>query len=97
VIIGAAFGKIVTSLVGDIIMPLVGLVLGKVDFTNLFLPLDGKHYETLLQAKEANAPVMTYGIFLQNVIDFLIIAFVIFLMVRQINRMRPAPPPPAKV
>jgi large conductance mechanosensitive channel len=94
VIIGAAFGKIVASLVADIIMPLLGLLLGKLDFANLFVSLNGQHYDSLAKAKEAGAPVLSYGVFLQNCLDFFIIAFAIFLVVRQINRMRPAPPPP---
>jgi large conductance mechanosensitive channel len=92
IIIGAAFGRIITSLVGDIIMPPIGVVLGKVDFANLFLNLSGKPYETLAAAKAAGAATVNYGVFLNTVIDFLIVAFVIFLMVRQINRWsKPAP------
>lgn len=87
VIIGAAFGKIVTSLVNDIIMPPVGLLLGQVDFSSLFLNLSDKTYETLAAAKAAGAPTLNYGLFVNSVIDFLIVAFVIFLMVRQINRL----------
>ena len=88
IIIGAAFGKIVSSLVKDVIMPPVGLLLGGVDFSNLFLDLSGKGYPTLAAAAAAGAPVLTFGVFFNNVIDFLIIAFVIFLMVKQINRMK---------
>ena len=97
VIIGAAFGKIVSSLVSDIIMPPLGLVLGQVDFSNLFLNLSGKHYGSLADAKAAGAPTINYGIFINSVIDFLIVAFVIFLLVRGINRLHhaPAPPPPS--
>jgi large conductance mechanosensitive channel len=92
IIIGAAFGRIITSLVGDIIMPPIGVVLGKVDFANLFLNLSGKPYDTLAAAKAAGAATINYGVFLNTVIDFLIVAFVIFLMVRQINRWgKPAP------
>jgi large conductance mechanosensitive channel len=92
VIIGGAFGKIVSSLVSDIVMPLVGSVLGKVDFANLFVALDGKTYATLQAAKDAGAPTLNYGLFVNAVIDFLIIAFVIFLIVRQVNAMKkPAP------
>lgn len=87
VIIGAAFGKIVSSVVDDIIMPPLGLLLGKVGFTNLFISLNGQTYETLKAAKEAGAPVIAYGSFLNNVVSFVIVAFVIFVMVKQINRM----------
>ncbi len=88
VIIGAAFGKIVTSIVNDIIMPPLGLVLGKVDFTNLYLNLSGIPYESLTEAKEAGAATMNYGLFLNTVIEFLIISFVIFMVVKQMNRLR---------
>ena len=87
VIIGAAFGKIVTSLVNDMIMPPIGLVLGKVDFSNLFLSLHGS-YNTLKEAEAAGAPVIKYGVFINNVIDFLIVAFVIFLLIRGINQLQ---------
>jgi len=86
VIIGAAFGKIITSLVNDVIMPPIGLILGKVDFSNLFVSLSGQHFDTLAAAKAAGAPTINYGMFINNIIDFLIVAFVIFMMVRQINR-----------
>jgi large conductance mechanosensitive channel len=88
VIIGAAFGGIVTSAVNDIIMPPIGLAVGKVDFKDLFLSLDGRAFESLAKAKEAGAPVIAYGQFLNNVLNFLIIAFVIFLIVKQVNRMK---------
>ena len=96
VIIGAAFGKIVTSLVNDIIMPPLGLVLKNVDFSNLFIDLSGTHHDTLAKAKEAGAATINYGIFVNNIIDFLIVAFVIFLMVHTANKMKraPAPAPP---
>jgi len=94
VIIGAAFGKIITSLVGDILMPPIGLALGKLDFSNLFIDLTGGNYPTVAAAKQAGAATINYGLFLNTVIDFVIVAFVIFLLVRQVNRMRPAPPPP---
>ena len=84
VIIGAAFGKIVTSLVNDVIMPPIGLMLGSVDFSNLFLNLHGS-YGTVKEAEAAGAPIIKYGIFINNIIDFLIVAFVIFLMVRAIQ------------
>lgn len=86
VIIGGAFGKIISSLVNDIIMPLVGLLLGKADFSNLFFAFDGKTYKTLKEAKDAGAATLNYGIFLNNVIDFLIIAFSIFIIIKQLNR-----------
>mgnify|MGYP003382577057 CR=1 FL=1 len=94
VIIGAAFGKIVTSAVNDLILPPIGMLLGKMDFSNLFIALNGETYETLAQAKAAAAPVMTYGLFINNVIDFTIVAFVIFMTIKQINRLKKAPPPP---
>jgi large conductance mechanosensitive channel len=88
VIIGGAFGKIVTSFVNDVLMPPVGLLLGGVDFSNLFFTLDGKTYESLEAAKTAGAATINYGVFLNTVIDFLIVAFVIFLIVRTANRMK---------
>jgi large conductance mechanosensitive channel len=88
IIIGAAFGKIVTSVVNDILMPPIGLLLGKVDFSNLFIDLSGKSYPTLEAAKAAGAATIKYGMFINTVIDFIIVAFVIFLLVRQINRMK---------
>jgi large conductance mechanosensitive channel len=92
IIIGGAFGRIITSLVNDIIMPPIGLALGHVDFSSLFLNISGTSYPTLAAAKAANAATINYGVFLNTVIDFLIVAFVIFLMVRQINRWnKPAP------
>ncbi|HLJ59913.1 MAG TPA: large-conductance mechanosensitive channel protein MscL [bacterium] len=92
IVIGVAFGQIVTSLVNDIIMPPIGLLLHGVDFTNLFVPLRGGPYASLAAAKAAGAPTINYGIFINTIIGFLILAFVIFLMLRQINRMRrPAP------
>jgi len=91
-IIGGAFGKIVTSLVNDIIMPPIGLLLGKVNFTELFWALDGCTYASLQAAKDAGAPTLNYGLFLNTIIDFLIVAFVLFLLIRQVNRLRkPAP------
>lgn len=94
VIIGAAFGKIVDSLVGDIIMPIVGAIFGKLDFSNLYMPLDGKTYATLADAKKAAAPVLAYGSFITVVINFLILAFIIFMMIKAVNRLMPAPEPP---
>ncbi|WNC16374.1 large conductance mechanosensitive channel protein MscL [Brevibacillus brevis] len=88
VVIGGAFGKIVTSLVNDIITPVIGLLLGKVDFSNLFINLSGVHYETLAAAKEKGAATLNYGLFLNSVIDFLIIAFSIFIVIKQLNRFK---------
>jgi len=93
VIIGSAFGKIVTSVVNDIIMPPIGILLGKVDFSGLFVNLSKTHYATLAQAKAAGAATLNYGLFINNVIDFLIVAFVIFLVVKQINKMKKEPAP----
>ncbi|NLK86003.1 MAG: large conductance mechanosensitive channel protein MscL [Clostridiaceae bacterium] len=93
VIIGGAFGKIVTSLVNDIVMPLITLVTGNLSYENLYIALDGKTYETLKAAQEAGAATFNYGLFLTNVIDFLIIAFVIFLFIRQINKFKKKPAP----
>jgi len=88
VIIGAAFGKIVTSLVDGIIMPPIGLLLGKVDFANLFIDLSGQHPVALAEAKQKGLPVIAYGPFINDIISFLIIAFVVFLIVKAINRRR---------
>jgi len=93
IIIGAAFGKIVSSLVNDVLMPPIGLVVGNLDFSGLFVNLSGQAYATLAQAKAANAPTINYGLFLNNVIDFLIVALVIFMMVKQINRLKAKPAP----
>ena len=93
VIIGGAFGKIVTSVVNDIVMPPVGMLLGNVDFSNLFISLNGKEYATLDAAKKAGAPVLAYGSFMNTVIDFLILAFIIFMMIRHINKLTPEPAP----
>ena len=94
VIIGAAFGKIVTSLVNDVLMPVIGLAAGKMDFSNLFISLNGKAYDTIAAAKADKAPTLNYGIFINTVIEFLIVALVIFLIVKQLNRFMPPPPPP---
>jgi len=92
IILGAAFGRIITSLVNDILMPPIGLLLGHVDFSSLFLNISGKSYATLADAKAAGAATINYGLFLNTIIDFLIVAIVIFLMIRQINRWdRPEP------
>jgi large conductance mechanosensitive channel len=88
IIIGAAFGKIVSSLVNDILMPPIGRLTGKVDFGNLFLALDGGSYASLADAKKAGAATLNYGIFVNTVIEFLIVAFAVFLLVQQINRLR---------
>jgi large conductance mechanosensitive channel len=92
IVIGAAFGRIVTSFVNDILMPPLGVVLGKVDFSNLFVTLSSGSFPSLDAAKKAGAATLNYGLFLNAVIDFLIVAFAIFLLVKQVNRMRaPAP------
>jgi large conductance mechanosensitive channel len=91
VIIGAAFGAVVTSMVNDMVMPPIGLALGGVDFKDLFVPLNGQSYPTLAAAKTAGAPVLAYGQFLNTVINFLIIAFVIFLIVRMASKFQKAP------
>ena len=93
VIIGAAFGKIVTSLVNDVVMPPIGLALGKVDFTNLFITLGSdKKFDTVKAAKDAGVPTIAYGMFVNVVIEFLIIAFVVFMIVKAINAARPKAP-----
>jgi len=102
IILGGAFGKIISSMVSDILMPPIGLLLGKVDFSSLFVNLSGQTYNSLASAKQAGAPTLNYGAFLNTVLDFLIIAFVVFLLVKQVNRLKkadaaPAPaPPPSK-
>lgn len=101
VILGGAFGKIVSSLVADVIMPPIGMMLGNVDFSNLFIDLSGAGHASLAAAKEAGAPVIAWGAWLNTVIDFVIVAFVIFLVVKQINRLKkaeaaPAPPGPTR-
>jgi large conductance mechanosensitive channel len=99
IILGTAFGKIVASLVADVIMPPLGLLVGNMNFANYFLPLAGGRYATLAEAKEAGAPTLNYGVFVQSIVDFLIVAFAIFLVVRAINASRrkeaatPAAPP----
>ena len=89
IIIGAAFGKIVTSFVNDILMPPIGLILGQVDFSNLFINLSGTPAATLAEAKAAGLPVIAYGAFLNAIIDFLIVAFAIFMLIKQVNRVMP--------
>jgi len=95
VIIGAAFGKIVASLVDDVLMPPIGRLLGHVDFSGLFVNLSDKSYETLAAAKAAGAPTLNYGIFLNTIINFLIVALVVFLVVQQMNRLTKKPAPAA--
>lgn len=95
VIIGAAFGKVVSSLVDDVIMPPIGRLLGHVDFSNLFINLSDKPYESLAAAKTAGAPTLNYGNFLNTIINFLIVAFAVFLLVRSVNKWMPKPAPPA--
>ena len=97
IIIGAALATIINSLVNDIIMPPIGLVLGKVDFANLFITLSGPHFNTLTESKAGGAVTLNYGIFINNIVNFLILAFAIFMMVRWVNKMKgpEAPPPPA--
>ena len=100
IIIGAAFSTIVTSLVDDIIMPPMGVVTGGVDFSNMFIPLNGEHYDSLALARQAGAPTVNYGIFINNVISFTIVAFVLFMVVKGMNQLRrkqeeePASEPP---
>ena len=94
VIIGAAFGKIVSSLVEDVMMPPIGRLLGHVDFSGLFLNLTDKSYETLAAAKAAGAPTLNYGIFLNSIINFLIVAFCVFIVVQQVNRWTKKPEEP---
>lgn len=95
IILGAAFGKVVTSMVTDILMPPIGMFLGHVDFSNFFISLSGTHYDTMATAKKAGAAVIAYGMFINAVFEFLIVAFAVYLVIRQINRLRkPAPAPP---
>lgn len=98
IIIGAAFGKIVTSLVNDVVMPPIGLLMGNMDFSNLFVNLSmSSTYTSVAEAEAAGAPIIKYGLFINNVLDFLIVAFAIFLLIRGINRLKrkqeAAPPP----
>ena len=106
IIIGAAFGKIIASFVKDVLMPPLGLLLGKVDFSQLYFSLNGAAFESLAAAEEAGAPILRYGAFLQTVVDFVIVAFAIFLMVRAMNSLKkkeeekpaaPAAPPKQEV
>jgi large conductance mechanosensitive channel len=99
IIIGAAFGKIITSLVNDVIMPPIGLLMGQVDFRDLFVSLNGQDYPSLAAATEAGAPIIKYGVFINTILDFVIVAFAIFMVIRAMNRLKrqeavqPAPPP----
>jgi large conductance mechanosensitive channel len=96
IVIGAAFGRIVTSLVNDVIMPPIGLLLGKVDFSSLFINLSGTPYASLADARKAGAAVIGYGAFLNTILDFVVVAFVIFLLIKQVNRLKkPAEAAPA--
>ncbi len=100
IIVGAAFTGIVNSLVADVFMPILGLVTSGLDFSNLFVALNGEHYDTLKAARDAGAPVLAFGLLINAIVNFLIVAFVIFQLVRQINRLRrtaetPATAPPA--
>jgi large conductance mechanosensitive channel len=93
VIIGAAFGKIVSSLVSNIFMPIFGLVLGKIDFSNLFIVLNPQHVASLKEAADRGIPVFAYGLFINSVVEFLIIAFCLFIVIKQVNRFKkPAAP-----
>ncbi len=103
IIIGAAFGKITTSLVNDVIMPPIGYLLGRVDFSGLYINLSAIDYPSLDVAKKAGAPVIAYGLFINTIIDFMIVAFAVFILVKQINRLKtaiarsePEPTPPEK-
>jgi len=95
IIIGAAFGQIVTSFVADILMPPIGRLLGHVDFSNLFVNLSETHYDTIAAAKAAGAATINYGVFMNTIINFLIVAFAVFLLVRQVNRFAAKPAPAA--
>jgi large conductance mechanosensitive channel len=105
IIIGAAFSTIVRSLVDDIVMPPLGVVTGGVDFSNMFVALNGQHYPSLAAAKQAGAPTLNFGVFINNVISFLIVAFALFLVIKAMNQLRrkqeeePAkePPPPREL
>ncbi|MFH0789848.1 MAG: large conductance mechanosensitive channel protein MscL [Pseudomonadota bacterium] len=93
IIIGAAFGKIVSSFVNDVLMPPIGVLLGKVDFSNLFITLSGQSFATLEEAKKAGAATIRYGIFFNTIIDFILVALAVFIMIRQVNRLKRQPEP----
>jgi large conductance mechanosensitive channel len=93
IIIGAAFGKIVTSMVSDVLMPPIGVLLGNIDFSNLFINLSKESYASLDAAKKAGAATINYGVFINTIIDFIIVAFCIFVLVKQMNRFKKAPAP----
>jgi large conductance mechanosensitive channel len=95
IILGGAFGKIITSLVSDIIMPPIGLLLGRINFAGLFVSLTGERFPSLAEAQAAGAPTINYGLFLSTIVDFILVALVIFLLVKQINRLAPKPAPAA--
>jgi large conductance mechanosensitive channel len=95
VIIGAAFGKIVTALVNNLFMPIIGLLLGRVDFSNLFISLNGQPVASVKEAADKGVPILAYGLFINSVIEFLIIAFVLFVIIQQANRFKKPPEPPA--
>jgi len=98
IVIGAAFGRIVSSFVNDVLMPPIGLLMGNLDFSNLYLNLSSGSYATLAAAEEAGAPVLKYGVFINNVLDFIIVAFAIFMVIRAMNKLKKqeeAAPPPA--
>jgi len=94
VVIGAAFGKIITSLVEGVIMPPIGMALGKADFSSLFIDLSGQHPVSIAEAKAKGLPVIAYGMLINDIINFLIIGFIVFLIVKAVNRLKAAPPPP---
>jgi len=97
VILGAAFGKVVSSMVNDLLNPVIGLALGKIDFSSYFIALNGQHYDTIADAKKAAAPTLNYGVFVNTLIEFVIIAFVVFIIVKQVNRFKkPEAAEPAK-
>jgi large conductance mechanosensitive channel len=91
IVVGGAFGKIVSSLVNDILMPPIGLLMGRVDFSTLFIDLSGKGYKTLGAAKTAGAATISYGLFINSILDFVIVAFAMFLLIRQVNRLQAQP------
>lgn len=95
IIIGAAFTGIVNSLVADIFMPVFGMITSGINFSDLFITLDGNEYASIKAAKDAGAPIITYGVFVNNIINFLIVSFVVFMLVKQVNRLKKDPPPAA--